>query len=227
MRRSPHINETAAPDLTWLEKTCWQLICISVFWLTCSIPVAAQSSRAEPQQIRWDRQTFSIGGHDVILLGGSMHYFRIPESEWETDLRRMQADGFNIVDTYIPWFIHERDENKFDFEALQKFLDLVRKHNLYLVARPGPYINSETDQGGFPRWLSGKGVSFRSDSEASLRWTKHWYDAVMPVLARNQISRGGPVIMVQLENEYGHPQYISDDEKKCYTRFLIETASSY
>jgi hypothetical protein len=156
-----------------------------------------------------------------------MHYFRIPESEWEKDLRRMQADGFNIVDTYIPWFVHEPEENKFNFEALQKFLDLVRKHNLYLVARPGPYINSETDQGGFPRWLSGKGVNFRSDSEASLRWTKHWYDAVMPLLARNQISRGGPVIMVQLENEYGHPQYISNDEKKRYTSFLIETASSY
>ena len=139
----------------------------------------------------------------------------------------MEADGFNIVDTYIPWFVHEPEENKFQFDDLQEFLDLARKHHLYVVARPGPYINSESDQGGFPRWLSGKGVNFRSDGEASRRWTKHWYDAVMPLLARNQISRGGPVIMVQLENEYGHPQYIGEDEKKRYTRFLIETASAY
>jgi len=196
--------------------------------LCCSVlPLAAQDPKAASPQIRWDRQTFTINGNDLILIGGSMHYFRIPEAEWEKSFRTMEADGFNIVDTYIPWFVHEPEENKFKFDDLQEFLDLARKHNLYVVARPGPYINSETDQGGFPRWLSGKGINFRSDGEASRRWTKHWYDAVMPLLARNQISHGGSVLMVQLENEYGHPQYISEDEKKRYTRFLIETASSY
>ena len=75
--------------------------------------------------MRWDRQTFTIDGKDVVLIGGSMHYFRIPSEEWEMDFERMQEDGFNIVDVYIPWFIHEPEEGRFDFDSLQKFLDLA------------------------------------------------------------------------------------------------------
>ena len=156
-----------------------------------------------------------------------MHYFRIPPAEWELDFERMQEDGFNIADVYIPWFIHEPEEGKFDFDDLRSFLKLARKHGIYVVARPGPYINSETDQGAFPRWLSGRNVGFRRNTELDRKWSKHWYDAVMPLLAENQITRGGPVIMVQIENEYGHPQYLGDDEKKEYVRFLYQAASAY
>ncbi len=187
----------------------------------------AQSNPSPSQTIHWDRQTFSIGGKDVILIGGSIHYFRIPEAEWATTFERMREDGFNVVDTYIPWFIHEPEENGFDFGSLQRFLDMAHHYGLYVVARPGPYINSESDQGAFPRWLSGKGVGFRRNSEEDRRWSKHWYDAVMPILARNQVTRGGPVIMVQIENEYGHPQYIPVEEKKEYVRFLYRTAAAY
>ena len=199
-------------------------------WLAvsvCSFHLAFGQSSSGPPSIQWDRQTFSLSGKDVVLIGGSMHYFRIPPAEWETDFRRMQEDGFNIVDVYIPWFIHEPDEGKFDFGSLQKFLDLAHKYGIYVVARPGPYINSETDQGAFPRWLSGKNVEFRRNTDLDRNWSKHWYDAIMPVLARNQVTRGGPVIMVQIENEYGHPKYLSDEEKKQYVRFLYQTASAY
>jgi hypothetical protein len=192
----------------------------------CILPSIAQSA-STPHTIKWDRQTFSIDGKSVVLIGGSVHYFRIPPAEWAAGFERMREDGFNVVDIYIPWFIHEPEEDKFDFESLEKFLDLAHKFGLYVVARPGPYINSETDQGGFPRWLSGKGVGFRRNSDLDRKWSKHWYDAVMPILARNQITRGGPVIMVQLENEYGHPQYIDKEEKKAYVRFLYETTSAY
>lgn len=179
------------------------------------------------QQIRWDRQTFTIGGKDVVLIGGSMHYFRIPRAEWAATFERMREDGFNVVDIYIPWFIHEPEENTFDFQSLQRFLDMAHEYGLYIVARPGPYINSEADQGAFPRWLSGKGVGFRRNTELDRKWSKHWYDAVMPVLARNQITHGGPVIMVQIENEYGHPQYIPVEEKKEFLRFLYQTTAAY
>jgi hypothetical protein len=187
----------------------------------------AQPSSSAAQSIHWDRQTFTIGDKDVVLIGGSMHYFRIPAQEWAATFERMREDGFNLVDVYIPWFIHEPEENKFDFDNLQRFLDMAHKYGLYVVARPGPYINSETDQGAFPRWLSGKGVGFRRNSELDRKWSKHWYDAIMPLLARNQISRGGPVIMVQIENEYGHPQYIPVDEKKEFVRFLYQTTAAY
>lgn len=189
--------------------------------------VFAQPKITAPAHIRWDRHSFIIENRPVILFGGSMHYFRIPEAEWDAQLRNISADGFNLIDTYVPWSIHEPEEGKFDFGPLQRFLDLAKRYGLYVVARPGPYICSEFDQGGFPRWLSGKGIGFRSNSELSRKWTEHWYDAVMPVLVRNQISRGGPVVMVQLENEYGHPQYLSLSEKKDYLRFLFNTASAH
>ena len=194
--------------------------------LCCCAPLCAQTSPASGS-ILWDRQTFTVKGQNVVLIGGSMHYFRVPPAEWEADFERMQEDGFNIADVYIPWFIHEPEEGKFDFDNLQKFLDLARKHGIYVVARPGPYINSESDQGAFPRWLSGKNVGFRRNTELDRKWSKHWYDAIMPLLARSQITRGGPVIMVQIENEYGHPQYLADDEKKEYVRFLYRVASAY
>ena len=199
------------------------LLFLSLFFCRLSL---AQTNSVQPS-IRWDRQTFTLDGKDVVLIGGSMHYFRIPAEEWELDFERMQEDGFNLVDVYIPWFIHEPEEGKFDFDSLQKFLDLAHKHRLYVVARPGPYINSESDQGAFPRWLSGQNVGFRRDTDLDRKWSKHWYDAVMPVLAKNQVTRGGPVIMVQIENEYGHPQYLGDEEKKDYVRFLYQVASGY
>jgi hypothetical protein len=175
----------------------------------------------------WSPQSFAIGGRELILIGGSMHYFRIPPGEWEGEFRRMHSDGFNVVDTIIPWFIHEPEEGKFDFSALEAYFDLARKYSIYIVARPGPYICGEVDQGGFPRWLSGKNVRFRSNSDASREWSKHWYEGIMSFLARNQVSRGGPVIMVQIENEYGYPQYFGVDEKKEYLRFLWKTASAH
>jgi hypothetical protein len=194
--------------------------------LPISFSASAQSASG-PQPMRWNPQSFSIGGRDLILIGGSMHYFRVPPEEWEGTFRRMHADGFNVVDTVIPWSIHEPEEGKVDFSTLQRFFDLAQKYELYIVARPGPYICAEFDQGGYPRWLSGKGISLRSDSAASREWAKHWYDEIMPFLARNQVSHGGPIVMVQLENEYGHPQYLGEEEKKEHLRFLWKVASSY
>lgn len=193
----------------------------------CLCPLVIGQASSVGKSIRWDRQTFSIDGNDVVLIGGSMHYFRIPTPEWELDFERMQEDGFNITDVYIPWFIHEREEGRFDFRNLERFFDLAHKHGIYIVARPGPYINSESDQGAFPRWLSGKNIGFRRNTDADRKWSKHWYEAIMPVLAEHQVTRGGPVIMVQIENEYGHPQYLSDEEKKEYVRFLYQVASEY
>jgi beta-galactosidase len=138
-----------------------------------------------------DRQTFCIAGKDVVLIGGSMHYFRIPSAEWEMDFQRMREDGFNIADLYILWFVHEPEEGKIHFETLQRFLDLAHKYSIYVVARPGPYINSESDQGAFPCWLSDKNVGFRPNPELDRKWSKHWYDAIMPLLARNQVTHGG------------------------------------
>lgn len=207
------------------SKRSWAAGLLTVLSIFC-LRTPAQKTSGRPS-VRWDRQTFTVNGKDLVLIGGSMHYFRIPAAEWETDFERMQEDGFNIADVYIPWFIHEPEEGKFDFDSLQRFFELAQKHGIYIVARPGPYINSESDQGAFPRWLSGQNVGFRRNTDLDRKWSKHWYDAIMPFLARNQVTRGGPVIMVQIENEYGHPQYLNEEEKKDYVRFLYQVAAGY
>ena len=99
-------------------------------------PFAQSNSRGFG--VHWAPTETSIGNKDVILIGGSNHYFRIPREEWGRSLRGDAEDGFNIVDVYIPWFIHEPEENKFDFDNLQHFLDMAHKYGLYVVARPGP-----------------------------------------------------------------------------------------
>jgi beta-galactosidase len=127
----------------------------------------AQPTSKPSDKIHWDSRSFVIHNRPLILFGGSMPYFRVPEPEWEPALRRIAADGFNLIDTYVPWSLHEPEEGRFDFDELQRFLDLATKYDLYVVARPGPYLCSEFDQGEFPRWLSGKDVGFRTNSDTS------------------------------------------------------------
>ena len=126
-----------------------------LFSLILFLPfISSAQSAPAPQQMRWNSPVVLDGGRDLILIGGSMHYFRVPAAEWEGTFRRMHADGFNVVDTVIPWAVHEPEEGKVDFSALQRFFDLAQKYSLYIVARPGPiYALSSTKvdiPAGFP-----------------------------------------------------------------------------
>src|SRR5258707_1128945 len=98
--------------------------------LLLASPAFGQPKITAPAHIRWDRHSFTIENRPLILFGGSMHYFRVPEAEWESQLKNISADDFNLIDTYIPWSIHEPEEGKFDFSALQRFLDLAKRNGL-------------------------------------------------------------------------------------------------
>lgn len=146
-------------------------------------------------------------GRPHRILSGSMHYFRVHPAQWRDRLERLVALGLNTVDTYVAWNFHERRRGELDWSGwrdLEGFIALAGELGLDVIVRPGPYICAEWDNGGFPAWLSGTpGMRLRSSHPAYLDAVDAWFGELLPRLAPLQASHGGPIVAVQLENEYG------------------------
>lgn len=119
---------------------------------------------------------------------------------------RAKAAGLNTISTYVAWNFHEPEEGKVDFTGdrdLIRYLTIIQRLGLYAMVRPGPFICSEWDGGGLPAWLLGKpGIQTRDDDPVYIAYVKRWFDQLLPLIAPLQVSRGGPVILMQNENEY-------------------------
>ena len=148
---------------------------------------------------------FLVDGRPVRLLSGALHYFRVHEARWGHRLAMLRAMGLNCVETYVPWNLHEPEPGRHhDVAALGRFLDAAREAGLWAIVRPGPYICAEWDNGGLPHWLTGPlGARVRTRDAAFLGPVERWFRRLLPQVVERQIDRGGPVIMVQVENEYG------------------------
>ncbi|MFJ9540700.1 beta-galactosidase family protein [Streptomyces sp. NPDC101225] len=148
---------------------------------------------------------FLLDGRPVRLLSGALHYFRVHEAHWEHRLGMLRAMGLNCVETYVPWNLHEPRPGRYrDVRALGRFLDAARAAGLWAIVRPGPYICAEWENGGLPHWLTGElGTRVRTRDETYLRYVRGWFGQLLHEIVPRQIDRGGPVIMVQVENEYG------------------------
>ena len=163
---------------------------------------AAQSA------IQIDGQGFIIHGQRTYIASGCIHYPRVPRALWRDRMLRLKRAGFNTVQTYAFWNFHEPRENEWDFSGekdIGAFLDTAQELGLYATVRVGPYVCAEWDSGGYPIWLKFKPpFKVRTADPGFLAWNDHWYDKILPIVAKHQIHKGGNVIMVQLENE--HPQ---------------------
>jgi len=152
-----------------------------------------------------DATGIRIGGEPRLLLSASLFYFRLPREEWRDRLAQVRASGYTCVDVYFPWNFHETAPGEWSFAGrrdLAAFLDLAHAEGLYVVARPGPYICSEWDGGALPAWLGlDPDLRVRQREPRFLAQVTRWFDRVLPLLAERQYPAGGPVIMVQLENE--------------------------
>ena len=203
---------------------------------------AAESPRPfpHPDRIRYDGHCLTIDGKDVLVYSGAFHYFRCPKELWRDRFQKIKDAGFNTVETYTAWNWHERempkgldDFSKVDLSELDEWLKMAEDFGFYIIVRPGPYICAEWDTGGFPQWLLTKkpdgyqGEWLRSDNATFLAWSKHWYDAVCPVIAKHQITRKGKgkpgVILFQLENEYDYAKF-PDQVKINHVKALAEDA---
>lgn len=163
---------------------------------------------------------FYFDGHPMQILSGAIHYFRILPQYWENRLRKLAACGLNTVETYVPWNLHELHENDFDFDGIldiERFLETAQKLGLKAIVRPSPYICAEWEFGGLPAWLLKTGCALRCSDPVFLEKVGRYYDALIPRIARFQCTKGGPVIALQIENEYG--SYGND---KVYLNFLAD-----
>ena len=178
--------------------------------------------------IDFDGKGFLVNGKRTFIASGSLHYPRLPRALWRETLLKMKRLGFNTVQTYAFWNFHEPKENEWDFSGdkdLDAFLKLIKELGMYATVRVGPYVCAEWDSGGYPVWLRFKpNLRVREDNPAFEAEVDKWLGKVMPIVAANQINRGGSVIMAQLENE--HPQGWGREMPNNYFTHLRDTALS-
>lgn len=160
-------------------------------------------------------KTFLLNGKPFVVKAAELHYPRIPRSYWEHRIKMCKALGMNTVCLYVFWNIHEQQEGRFDFTGnndVAEFCRLAQRNGLYVIVRPGPYVCAEWEMGGLPWWLlKKKDIRLREPDPYFMERVKLFERKVGEQLASLTIQNGGPIIMVQVENEYG-----SYGENKAY-----------
>ena len=161
-----------------------------------------------------NKNGFMLNNKYTILRGGTIQWFRIPEEEWEDRLKRFKASGFNTIDMYVGWNMHEPEEGVFNFDKpdIRKFLNLAKNYGLFIYFRPGPYICNEYDSGGFPAWIARNSTkkdknadgkpNLRTDDPDYLFLVKRYLNKLNDVIKPFLITNGGPIILYAIENEY-------------------------
>ena len=158
--------------------------------------------------------SFYLDGQEFKILSGAIHYFRIQPEDWYHSLYNLKALGFNTVETYVPWNMHEPKKGQFDFQGIldiEKFLQIAQDLGLYAIVRPSPFICAEWEFGGMPAWLLTEDLRIRSSDASYLQAVADYYDYLVPRL----LDKGGNILMMQVENEYG-----SYGEDKDYLRAI-------
>ncbi|MBN1871409.1 MAG: beta-galactosidase [Candidatus Omnitrophica bacterium] len=201
------------------------------------------------QKVELKDGRFILNGRPFLIYSGEIHYFRMPKDKWSDRLRKAKEAGLNTISTYIPWSWHEPDEGTFDLTGktsrerdLNSFIKLVKNTGLYLIARVGPTSNAEMKGEGTPMWFLEKYQEARSKNrkggnvlhEAMVSYmhpiyVKHisqWYSKILPIVQKNQLNKGGPILMVQLDNEIGMMNWVmncpdyNEATNKMYGEFL-------
>ncbi|MGQ9699356.1 MAG: beta-galactosidase, partial [Armatimonadota bacterium] len=174
-------------------------------------------------------RAFLVDGRPVVLTSACIHFFRVPRELWRDRIQKARLGGMNTIETYVAWNFHEAEEGHFDFTGdrdLDEFLSECERQNMFVIVRPGPYICAEWDFGGLPAWLT-KLANFddprpriRSDDREYLRYVDRYLDHVIPIIAKHQWTRGGGVILVQVENEYNLVSAARGEGAERYMRHL-------
>jgi beta-galactosidase len=184
------------------------LVLIGSFSGACALQASQPAATpATAHSFRAKSGKFLLDGKPFQIIAGEMHYARIPREYWRARLRMAKAMGLNTVTTYVFWNFHEPRPGDFDFTGQHDVAEFVREaqsEGLYVNLRPGPYSCAEWDWGGFPSWLLKEpGIVVRSTDPKFTEPARRWLLRLGQELAPLQIGNGGPIIMVQVENEYG------------------------
>jgi len=166
----------------------------------------ATAAVAASHTVTFDKYSVMLDGKRTFIWSGEFHYWRLPSPDlWRDVLQKMKAEGYNAVSIYFDWAYHSPAPGVYDFTGVRdvdRLLNIAEQVGLYVIARPGPYINAETSAGGFPGWLTTQAGRARSDAPDYLAAADEWLTHIDAILARHQFTNGtGPVILYEIENE--------------------------
>jgi hypothetical protein len=181
--------------------------------------------------ITYDPISLMVDGRRFFPMMGEMHFSRYPKKYWEEELLKMKAGGIDIVSLYVIWIHHEEIHGEFDFTGdrdLHLFLETVKKCGLYSILRIGPWAHGEARNGGFPDWLlqdaEEKGYETRTDAPEYLEHVRRFYEKTYEQSKGFFLKDGGPVIGIQIENEYGHCGGKNGEEGEQHMKTLLAMA---
>ena len=183
-----------------------RLIALLVLF-TVTFFVSSAQAQTTARKFEAGKNTFLLDGKPFVVKAAELHYTRIPQAYWEHRIEMCKALGMNTICIYIFWNIHEQEEGKFDFTGqndIAAFCRAAQKHGMYVIVRPGPYVCAEWEMGGLPWWLlKKKDIALRTLDPYYMERVGIFMKEVGKQLAPLQVNKGGNIIMVQVENEYG------------------------
>lgn len=172
------------------------------------------------------KDQFYLDGKPFRIISGAIHYFRTVPEYWRDRLEKLVNMGCNTVETYIPWNFHEPNKGEFLWDGprdICRFIEIAQELGLYMIIRPSPYICAEWEFGGLPAWLlKNRNMRLRCSYKPYLDAVKDYYSVLIPKLVPYQVDRGGSIVLVQIENEYG---YYGNDT--AYLEFLRDTMREF
>jgi beta-galactosidase len=193
----------------------------SLLLIVFLLPLLAFAGDQSDHQLKIQDGKFVLNGHPFQIISGEMHYARIPREYWRARLQMAKAMGLNTISTYVFWNLHEPRPGTYDFSGqldVAAFIRMAQQEGFYVILRPGPYVCSEWDLGGLPAWLlADSNIILRSTDEKFMTPAERWLKRLGKELAPLQAGNGGPIIAVQVENEYG-----SFDRDKIYMRRIYD-----
>ncbi|CAN6984548.1 hypothetical protein BRARA_A00214 [Brassica rapa] len=205
--------DTAPRLILWL---CLGFLILGVGFVQCGVT--------------YDRKALLINGQRRILFSGSIHYPRSTPDMWEGLIQKAKDGGVDVIETYVFWNLHEPSPGKYDFEGrndLVRFVKTIHKAGLYAHLRIGPYVCAEWNFGGFPVWLKYvPGISFRTDNEPFKRAMQGFTERIVQLMKSENLyeSQGGPIILSQIENEYGRQGQLLGAEGHNYMTWAAKMA---
>ncbi|KAI1442654.1 glycoside hydrolase family 35 protein [Annulohypoxylon stygium] len=190
----------------WHHPLTFLLIALAPAWAAPSAPSSTQSAAAPA--FTYNRNSFLLNGNPHVIIGGQMDPQRIPPAYWRDRLKKARAMGLNTIFSYVYWNLLEPVRGQWlsgvESNDVAKFFQIAGEEGLSVVLRPGPYICGEREWGGFPAWLSTvPGLMVRSSDAKFMEAAESYLERLAGDLGELQITRGGPLVMVQVENEYG------------------------
>ncbi|KAK2968739.1 hypothetical protein RJ640_020375 [Escallonia rubra] len=184
-------------------------------------------------EVTYDNRAIKIDGERKIILSGSIHYPRSTPEMWPSLIKKSKDGGLNAIETYVFWSSHEPQRRQYDFSGnldLIRFLRNIQEQGLYAILRLGPFVCAEWNFGGLPVWLGNMpGVRFRTQNDVYTNEMKNFTTLIVDMIKRENLlaSQGGPIILTQIENEYGLVSSSYGDEAKSYVNWSISLAKSF